>query len=104
MNKIYYIIIGLVLGVLFFCVCENMKPSNSFVTDCWIRKQPNWLVHNKVYFIGLLLIYCELKMVKIPIVLLIGSTWIGLHFAQDMAERYHMYKKKNKTLDTDINL
>lgn len=91
-NIYLYIIIGFAIGVFFFIFFENMKHGNTFNSNCWIRKQPGWMTHGKVYIIGLLLIYSELRGCKNPINLLIGSVWIGVHLSQDLAERYHIKK------------
>ena len=92
----FIIIIGFIIGILYFIIFENAKPSNSFITKCWIRKQPDYLVHNKCYIIGVLLIFSQLKTKYKEygsyVVFFVGSTWIGLHLAQDIAERYHMKK------------
>lgn len=96
MNKNYqYMIIGFIVGLLFFILFENSKPSNSFNSECWIRQQPSWLVHNKCYIIGSLLIYREINGCNDPYIIALGGAWIGLHLAQDIAERYYLSNTNN---------
>lgn len=85
---------GFIIGIIFFIFFENMKHGNTFDSKCWVRKQPSWLSHGKVYVIGSFLIYSELTGCKNPLNLMIGGIWIGVHLAQDLAERYHIYKNK----------
>ena len=87
-----HIFIGIILGFLFFIIFENSKPSNSFLSKCWKRQQPSWIVHNKCYIIGAILIYRELTGCNDKWIITLGGAWIGLHFAQDMAERYYTSK------------
>ena len=90
-----YIVYGFIVGIIFFILFENLKPSNSFTSKCWKRQQPSWLVHNKCYLIGSLIIFREIKGCKDPLIIFIGGTWIGLHLAQDIAERYYLSNTNN---------
>lgn len=95
----YKAFLGFIIGIIFFIIFENSKPSNTFMDKCWIRQQPSWLVHNKCYLIGAILIYRELVGCQDSLIIALGGAWIGLHLAQDFAERYHL-SKTNKLLAT----
>lgn len=84
---------GLMIGIFIFFIVENQSTSNSFLDKCWIRQQPKWIVHNKVYIIGLFLMWRGYIHQDISI-LIIGAAWIGLHLSQDLAERFHESQAK----------
>ena len=94
-----YILFGFIIGIAFFIIFENSNPSNSFMTGCWIRKQPDWLVPIKCYIIGTILIYRGFVKCNDKLIIAVGSAWIGLHLAQDIGERYYLFKM-NKTRET----
>lgn len=82
------IFLGIIIGVLWFFIYEKGNPGNSFYDGCWIRKQPKWMDHEKVYLLGIFLIYRANKY-NDNYIKLIASIWIGLHLVQDLAERYY---------------
>jgi hypothetical protein len=88
MNASLWILIGFIVGASTFFFLESGKPSNSFFNTCWIRQQPQWIVHSKVYLLGGLLIWRAVVHSDVFLMLL-GSSWIGLHLFQDLAERFH---------------
>jgi len=92
MNKILIaLIFGFVVGMVFFYIFEDAHVSNSFMDGCWVRQQPRWLVHNKVYILGLFIIFEGWRYQDI-LLMVLGGGWIGLHLAQDIAERIHEAK------------
>jgi hypothetical protein len=93
--SIKYIIFGFLLGIVFFLVFENGKPGNTFFDSCWIRRQPSWLVHNKCYILGSLLIYREITGCNDPFVIAFSAGFIGLHLAQNIGEQYYLSNKNN---------
>ena len=95
--QIALLIVGFVLGLLFFLIVEGGRGSNSFYSGCWVRKQPDWITHTKVYFLGTIIAYKGLEY-KDSLLTLLGAAWFGLHLGQDIAER--IYKNN---MDTKIN-
>lgn len=87
-----WLLLGIVLGMATFMFLEGGKKSNSFLDSCWKRQQPKWIVHNKVYVLGAFVVWRGFVNSDMFIIM-IGSAWIGLHVAQDLAERYHEYKQ-----------
>lgn len=84
-------IIGFIIGALWFFIYENAKPGKSFLDKCWIRKEPQFLAHNKVYFLGMILIY-RAYIHKDIYLSLVGSAWIGLHLFQNIGEQINIKK------------
>lgn len=90
MSIYIWILVGFMTGVFFFLALEGMKPSNSFYDTCWVRKQPNWSVHSKVYILGMILIWKGYSYSD-RFLLFLGSAWIGLHLLQNYSEMYNTY-------------
>ena len=82
---------GLVIGILFFILIEDGNYSNSFMNKCWVRHQPEWIVHSKVYLIAVFLIYKGYQYQDMLLTILV-TTWVGVHLSQDIAERIHEMK------------
>ena len=79
------IIIGFIIGIVYFFLAEGGKKGESFSNKCWKRKQNDFLRHNKVYLFVIILFYIDYKypcsMLKYATELLLGA-WIGLHASQ----------------------
>lgn len=88
MKGLGWIFTGFIIGASVFFFLEAGKPSNSFFNTCWVRQQPKWIVHTKVYLLGALLIWRGCVHSD-KFILFLGSAWIGLHLFQDIAERFH---------------
>lgn len=88
LNICYSILLGIIIGTIWFYKIENRMPGNSFYNRCWIRTQPKLIVHNKVYILSTFLIYRASKCNDLISIVLL-STWLGLHLSQDIAERYY---------------
>jgi hypothetical protein len=80
-------IIGIIIGICYFIWGDHGSVGNSFLDECWKRKQPQWIVHNKAYIIGAFLVYEGWQYLDI-LLILIGGAWIGTHLSQDIAERW----------------
>lgn len=90
-----YFILGMLLGTIFFIVYENKRPANSFYDSCWIRKQPKFLAHTKVYILAFIIFYKGYKYNDI-ILLIFSGSYFGVHLSQDISERYHIKNYKEK--------
>ena len=90
-----YFILGMLLGTIFFILYENKRPGNSFYDSCWIRKQPKFLAHTKVYFLASIIFYKGYQYNDIFLLIYSGS-FFGLHLSQDISERYHIKNYKEK--------
>ncbi len=95
MSGIYYLLVGVTIGVAFFCIFENAKPGTTFASDCWVRRQEDWIRHPKVYLVAFLLLMAastgKCSLLRKSVFMLAGL-WVGLHGAQDIAERIHESK------------
>jgi len=92
-----HLILGFIIGTLFFCFFEN-SPGQAFSDKCWVRRQGGWIRHTKVYLLGGMLIYASTTCNQCPplqkAIALLAGIWIGVHGAQDIAERIHERNKR----------